>query len=57
MKAKSLVTGISFAVAAGTAAYAISTATAREKRMLKSRTGRALHAIGDVMEGVSMMMK
>ena len=28
-----------------------------EKKMLKSRTGRAIRAIGDVMDGISMMMK
>lgn len=56
MKVKSIVTGVSFAIAAGTTAYAIANATSREKRMLKSRTGKALHAMGDVMEGISSML-
>lgn len=56
MKVKSIITGISFAIAAGSAAYAVANASSREKRMLKSRTGRALHAMGDVMDGISMML-
>lgn len=56
MKIKSIVTGVSFAIAAGSAAFAVANATAREKRMLKSRTGKALHAMGDVMDGISSMM-
>lgn len=57
MKMKPIITGISMGIAAGTVAYAMTTASTREKKMLKSRTGRALHAMGDVMDGISMMMR
>ena len=59
MKMKSMITGVSMAIAAGTSfvAYAVTEATSSEKKMLKSRTGRAIRAIGDVMDGISMMMK
>lgn len=57
MKAKPIITGISMGIAAGTVAYAVSSASSREKKMLRSRTGRAFHAMGDVMDGISMMMK
>ena len=55
MKMKSMITGVSMAIAA--VAYAVTEATSSEKKMLKSRTGRAIRAIGDVMDGISMMMK
>ncbi|WP_294407679.1 hypothetical protein [uncultured Ruminococcus sp.] len=54
---KPIITGISMGIAAGTVAYAMTTASSRDKRMLKSRTGKALHAMGDVVDGISMMMK
>lgn len=57
MQMKSMITGVSMAIAAGTVAYAVTEATSSEKKMLKSRTGRAIRAIGDVMDGISMMMK
>ena len=57
MKMKSMITGVSMAIAAGTVAYAVTEATSSEKKMLTSRTGRAIRAIGDVMDGISMMMK
>ena len=57
MNTTSLVKGISAGLAAGAVVYAISCATKREKRMLKSRTGKAVKAIGDVMEGISSIME
>lgn len=45
MKMKSMITGVSMAIAAGTVAYAVTEATSSEKKMLKSRTGRAIRAI------------
>ncbi len=57
MKMKSVISGVSMGIAAGTVIYAISEASSREKKMLKSRTGRALRAMGDVVDGISMMMK
>ena len=57
MKVKSVVTGLTVAAVAGTLAYGMSTASAREKRTLKNKTGRALYAIVDVMEVVSAMLR
>lgn len=57
MKMKSIISGVSMGIAAGTVIYAVTEATSREKKMLKSRTGKALRAMGDVMDGISMMMK
>lgn len=57
MQLKPIITGVSLGIAAGTVAYAVSMSSARERRMLKSRAGRALHAMGDVIDGISLMMK
>ena len=57
MKVKSVVTGISFALAAGTAAYAVANASQREKRTLKYKAGKALHAMGEVMDTISGIME
>ncbi|MDO4944345.1 MAG: hypothetical protein Q4E74_03985 [Ruminococcus sp.] len=57
MNMKPIITGISTGITAGAIAYAVSTATNKEKRMLKCRAGKALHAMGDVMDGISMIMK
>ena len=57
MKAKSVITGISFAIAAGTAAYAVANASQKEKRTLKTKAGKALHAMGDVMDTISDMIE
>ena len=56
MKVKSAVTGITVALAAGTAALAVANASSKEKRSLKYKTGKALHAMGDVMEMISTMV-
>ena len=45
MKMKSMITGVSMAIAAGTVAYAVTEATSSEKKMLKSRTGRAIRKL------------
>lgn len=52
----SLAKGISVGLTAGAIAYAVANATAKEKRSLKRNAGRALHAIGDIMEGVGNIM-
>lgn len=52
----SLAKGISVGLTAGAIAYAVASATAKEKRSLKRSAGRALHAIGDIMEGVGNIM-
>ncbi len=56
MKAGSIATGVSVGLTAGAVAYAISSASSKDKKRLKSRTGKAIRAIGDVMDGISMMM-
>ena len=56
MKIKTIITGISVCAAAGTAIYAISAATNAEKRMLKRRTSKAMHAIGEMAEGIAQIM-
>lgn len=56
MNTGSLVKGISVGLTVGAVTYAIASASNGEKRKLKSRTGKAIRAIGDVMEGISSMM-
>lgn len=56
MSASSIVKGISIGITAGAIAYAVSNASNKDKKRLKSRTGKAIRAIGDVMDGLSMMM-
>ena len=57
MNTASLVKGISAGLTAGAVVYAVSCATKREKKMLKSRTGKAVKALGDVMDGISSIME
>ncbi len=57
MKISSIAKGVSVGLTAGAITYAVANATSREKRRLKSNAGRALHAIGDMVEGINMMMK
>ncbi len=57
MKVGSIAKGVSVGLAAGAITYAVANATSKEKRRFKSNAGRALHAIGDMVEGINMMMK
>lgn len=56
MSASSIVKGISAGLTAGAVVFAISQASSRDKKVLKSRTGKAIRAISDVMDGISSMM-
>ncbi len=56
MNKGSIMKGVSVGLTAGAVVYAISSASRSDKRRLKSRTGKAIRAIGDVMDGISMMM-
>lgn len=56
MNTSSLVKGVSVGLTTGAIVYAISSASKRDKKMLKSRTGKAIHAISGVMDGISSMM-
>ncbi len=57
MSIGSITKGISIGITAGTIAYAVANSTSREKRRIKSDAGKALHAIGDMIEGFNAMMK
>ncbi|MBR1384807.1 MAG: hypothetical protein IJ555_13535 [Ruminococcus sp.] len=52
MSISSLAKGISVGLTAGAIAFAVANATSKEKRDLKKNAGRALRAIGDIVEGV-----
>lgn len=56
MSASSIVKGISAGITAGAVVFAISQASSRDKKALKSRTGKAIRAISDVMDGISSIM-
>lgn len=53
MKAAALTKGITAGIAVGTMVYAFSGAKSSKKRRLKSGTARAIHAIGDIAEGIA----
>lgn len=57
MSIKSISNGIAVGLVTGTAVYALTNASNHKKKVLRSRTGRALHAMGDVIDGLSMMLK
>ena len=52
MSISSLAKGISVGLTAGAIAFAVANASSKEKRDLKKNAGRALRAIGDIVEGV-----
>lgn len=56
MKIKTIITSVGVCAAAGTAVYAVLSSSAAEKRMLKKRTSRAMHAIGEMAEGIAQIM-
>ncbi|MFT3951097.1 MAG: hypothetical protein QM689_03970 [Oscillospiraceae bacterium] len=56
MSFSSIVKGVSVGIAAGAATYAIANASGKSKRKVKSGTGRAIKAVGDVIEGLGFMM-
>ncbi|MBR4555011.1 MAG: hypothetical protein IKO27_05400 [Ruminococcus sp.] len=57
MNVSSLVKGISVGLTAGAVAFAVANATSREKRDLKKNAGRALRALGDIVEGVGDILR
>ena len=56
MSISSIAKGISVGLTAGAIAFAVANATSKEKRDLKKNAGRALRAIGDIVEGVGDIM-
>ncbi|MGN1114776.1 MAG: hypothetical protein ACI4RC_06625 [Oscillospiraceae bacterium] len=57
MNLNSVMKGVSAGITAGALVYAVANASRHEKRVLKSRTGKALHAISSVMDEISTMME
>ena len=57
MSISSVAKGISVGLTAGAIAFAVANATAREKRDLKKSAGRALCAIGDIVEEVGEILR
>ena len=57
MSVSSVAKGVTIGITAGAVAYAFANASSKEKRRMKSNAGRAIHAIGNLVEGFNMMMK
>lgn len=57
MSISSLAKGAAVGMAAGAIAYTFVNSSAKQKRKLKSNTGRAMKAIGDVIDGIGYMMQ
>lgn len=54
----SLVGGLAATMAVGAAAYMLSGNSAKaRKKQLQKKAGQAIQAVGDVMDGISSMMK
>ena len=56
MKTMSMVKGVGAGMAVGTMVYLYSNSTSGKRRRLKSRTARAIHAVGDIAEGIADFM-
>lgn len=53
MNLSAVMKGVSMGVAAGVMTYTISSASGRQKRKIKHSTGKAIKAMGEVIDGVS----
>lgn len=56
MNAMSVAKAVGAGMTVGAAVYAYSNAKSTKKRRLKSRTARAIHAVGDIAEGIADFM-
>ena len=56
MRASSVIKGIAAVAAVGTAAYLYSNSSPRTKRKIKRTTGKAMHSMGEMMNGITGMM-
>ena len=53
-----LITGLATTMAVGTAAYLMSGKSPKaRKKQLQKKAGQAIQAVGEVVDGLSMMMK
>lgn len=57
MNTNSIIKGAVVGLAAGTVAYAVSSGNRRQKNNVKKNMGKALRAVGSVIDGVSCMMR
>lgn len=57
MQINAMLKGIAAGAAVGTVCYMVAGSTNKQRKHLKRSTGRALHAVGAVIEGVSDMMR
>lgn len=48
--------GIAMGVTVGAITYAVSSCSCRSKKKMKKNTGKAIKAIGSVVDGISYMM-
>lgn len=56
MSMSSLVKGIAAGAMAGAVVYAVSNSSSRQRHKVKTNAGKAIKAIGNVVEGISYMM-
>ena len=56
MSMSSLVKGITVGAMAGAVVYAVSNSSSRQRHKVKTNAGKAIKAIGNVVEGISYMM-
>lgn len=56
MSVSSIVKGVVAGAAAGAVVYAFSNSNAKQRKRVKTNTGKAIRAIGNVVDGISYMM-
>ncbi|NLZ45827.1 MAG: hypothetical protein GX896_03960 [Clostridiales bacterium] len=55
MNMSAITKGIAMGVAVGAVTYTVSNATKHQKKKMKSSTGKAIKAVGDMVQGISYM--
>lgn len=53
----SIVKSMALGVTVGAITYAVTSTSGKQKRKIKSTTGKAIKAIGSAIDGISYMMK
>lgn len=56
MNVSSVMKGVSMGLATGIMTYTIANATSKQKNKIKHSTGKAIKAVGEVIDGVSNML-